>query len=44
MWLADIDSRKFEVYWRLMDAKRGKGKKRGGKGGGKAKAKAKGKK
>jgi len=30
---ADIDSRKFEVYWRLMDAKKGKKKKGGAKGG-----------
>ena len=37
---ADIDSRRFEVYWRLMDTKK-KGKK--GKGGGKG-GKKKGKK
>ena len=45
MWDNDRASRQFEVYWRLMDAKRGKKGRKGGKGGGKAKgAKAKGKK
>ena len=38
---ADIDSRRYEVYWRVMDAKKGKKKK--GKGGAK-KAAAGGKK
>jgi hypothetical protein len=32
---ADIESRRYEVYWRLLDAKKGKKKK--GKGGGAAK-------
>ena len=36
---ADIESRKYEVYWRLMDAKKGKKKK--GKGGAKKAAGAK---
>ena len=44
---ADIESRRYEVYWRLMDAKKGKKKK--GKAGAAKKAttsakKAKGKK
>ena len=39
---ADIESRRYEVYWRLMDAK--KGKKRGKGGAKKAGAAAKGKK
>lgn len=38
---ADVESRRYEVYWRLMDAK--KGKKKGKKGGAK-KAAAGGKK
>ena len=38
---ADIESRKIETYWRLMDTKKGKKK---GKKGGAAKAKAGGKK
>ena len=33
MYQADIDSRKVETYWRLMDAK--KGKKKAKKGGAK---------
>jgi len=39
----DILSRKIEVFWRIIDAKRGKKKKKKGKGGGGAKKK-KGKK
>jgi len=34
---ADIDSRKFEVYWRLLDNKKGKKKGKGGAKGGKKK-------
>ena len=36
---ADIDSRKFEVYWRLLDTKKGKKKGKGGAKGGKKKGK-----
>ena len=34
MRLEDIRSRKIEVFWRIIDAKRGKKKKKKGKGGG----------
>ncbi len=41
----DIRSRKIEVFWRIIDAKRGKKKKKGkGGGGGKKGGKKKGKK
>lgn len=41
----DIRSRKIEVFWRIIDAKRGKKKKKGkGSGGGKKGGKKKGKK
>ena len=39
----DIRSRKIEVFWRIIDAKRGKKKKKG-KGSGKKGSKKKGKK
>jgi len=44
MRLEDIDSRRYETYWRVMDTK--KGRKRGGKkgGGGAKKVATKGKK
>jgi len=40
----DIRSRKIEVFWRIIDAKRGKKKKKKGKGGGGAKKSKKSKK